>query len=116
MSADTQTTACSNCSHDKWITRQWSDGSEGTRCARCNCERVVSDTTKAHKVLTLKSSFALLDVKQGRKTLFKALGYAGRTEATPIPVMITGFIVGAWGDDDGESREFEIDVSEVKVT
>jgi hypothetical protein len=70
---------------------------------------------QATKVPTLKSGFALLDVKSGRKALFKALGYTGRSGAAPIPVTITGFIVGAWGDDDGNSREFEIDVRKVET-
>jgi hypothetical protein len=70
---------------------------------------------KTTKVPALKSSFALLDVKGGRKALFKALGYTNRSAAAPIPVTITGFIVGAWGDDDGVSREFQIDVREVRT-
>jgi hypothetical protein len=73
-------------------------------------------TDKTTKVPALKSGFALLDVKGGRKALFKALGYTGRSnDAAPIPVTITGFIVGAWGDDDGVSREFEIDVRKVET-
>lgn len=74
----------------------------------------MTETTKKPPVI--KSGFALLDVKQGRGPLFKALGYTGRSGAAPIPVTITGFIVGAWGEDDGTSREFEIEVTEVKVT
>lgn len=62
----------------------------------------------------IKSEFALLDVKKGRGALFKALGYTGRRkDISPIPVTITGFIIGAWGKDDGVSREFEIEVTDV---
>ena len=74
-----------------------------------------SETT----VPTIKSDFALLDVKRGRGALFKALGHTGRkpgTGAAPIPVTITGFILGAWGNDDGTSREFEIQVTGVSTS
>ncbi len=73
----------------------------------------IPTTTK--KRPALKSDFALLDVKQGRGALFKALGYTGRSDAAPIPVTITGFLVGAWGDDDGVSREFEVEVTGVQI-
>jgi hypothetical protein len=72
------------------------------------------ETTK--KPTVLKSSFAILDVKQGRGPLFKSLGFPRKDGPAPIPVTITGFIVGAWGEDDGTSREFEVDVSGVQLT
>ncbi len=69
------------------------------------------------KPLAIKSNFAILDVKKGRKRLAKelhcecGLGHSGYR----IPVTITGFIVGAWGHDDGESREFQIEVAGVEL-
>ena len=63
----------------------------------------------------IKSDFALLDVKQGRHALFKRLGYTGRGDARPLQVVITGELVGAWGNDDGTSREFQVNVRSVKV-
>lgn len=61
------------------------------------------------------SDFALLDVKKGRKRLFKCVGgqgfgKTGKPTGERIPVTITGFIVGAHSDDDGTSREFEVEV------
>jgi hypothetical protein len=68
------------------------------------------------KLPEIKSDFALLDVKRGRRVLFKALGFTGRRKDTePIPVTITGRIIGAWGKDDGTSQEFEIEVATVEV-
>jgi hypothetical protein len=49
------------------------------------------------KTPKIKSDFALLDVKRGRGALFKALGYTDRSDAAPIPVIITGDLAGAWG-------------------
>ena len=74
------------------------------------------DEKTTRKPPVLKSSFALLDVKQGRGPLFKALGYTGRSGAAPVPVTITGYLVGAWGQDDGTSREFEVEVTGVQLT
>ena len=49
--------------------------------------------------------------------MFRALGCTGRGgEASPIPVIITGEIVGAWGESDGTSQEFEVRVTGVKLT
>ena len=74
----------------------------------------------SRKPRQIKSDFALLDVKRGQFALFKALGYSGHRngyrEGSPLPVVITGEIVGAWGDGDGISQEFEVRVFEVKVT
>jgi hypothetical protein len=72
--------------------------------------------SKAIKIpLTIKSDFALLDVKKGRQALFKTLGKAGNPLHTPIPVTITGYLTGAWSDDDGISREFEVRVTGVQL-
>lgn len=68
------------------------------------------------KRVIIKSDFALLDVKGGRSALFKALGFTGRFDgAEPIPITITGRILGAWGQYDGTSQEFEIEVEKVEV-
>ena len=63
--------------------------------------------------MKLQVDFALLDVKRGRAGLLKACG--GPRGRVRIPVTITGFVTGAWGHDDGVSREFEIDVTEATV-
>lgn len=55
-----------------------------------------------------KSHFAILDVKAGRKALAKRVAKGQR-----IPVTIRGFIVSRWGDDDGTSIEFSLDVTSV---
>ena len=59
----------------------------------------------------INSTFALLDVKRGRKQLLRRL----RSE-TRIPVTITGFITHVWGHDDGTSIEFAVDVTSVEET
>lgn len=61
----------------------------------------------------IKSNFALLDVKAGRKALFAR--FKGNPQLR-VPVTITGFITGSWSDDDGVSREFQVDVEAVTVT
>ena len=69
--------------------------------------------------MKIQSDFALLDVKKGRKALFKLLGPSPSgpkpNEDKKVRVTITGYIVGAWGDDDGTSREFQVDVDSVEV-
>lgn len=60
------------------------------------------------------SKFALLDVTRGRKALANAVDHI-KDENIAVPVVITGFIVNVWGDDDGTSQEFQIDVTEVKI-
>lgn len=73
---------------------------------------------KKIKCPKLQSSFALLDVKSGRKGLHKIVGGQG-TEypetGKRIPVTIRGFIVGAWGHDDGTSREFGVEITDIKT-
>lgn len=65
----------------------------------------------------IKSKHALLDVETGRHTLFRRVGYTptGTDYPNKVPVTITGFIVGAWGQDDGTSREFQVDVTAVRI-
>lgn len=59
---------------------------------------------------TLNSDSAILDVTKGRKALLKRLNDG------PIPVVITGYIVRQWGNDDGTSIEFAVDVTSVIAT
>jgi len=65
----------------------------------------------------MKSDFAILDVKAGRKGLAKHFVKRPRSGPCPrelrIPVTITGYIVGQWGRDDGTSIEFEVEVTSV---
>jgi hypothetical protein len=69
--------------------------------------------------LSVKSTFALLDVKVGRSQLYKHFKNAPRLGPCPpelrIPVTITGYIDGPWGSDDGTSREFSVTVQSVKT-
>ena len=60
--------------------------------------------------MKISANFAMLDVEKGRRSLFRKLGYRG---PKPIPVTITGYITGALGNDDGISREFEVQVTSV---
>ncbi len=76
-------------------------------------EKPRSDT--AAKTLKIKSDFALLDVMTGRARLLKKLGYTGQQAGVSIPVTITGYLIGAWGSDDGTSQEFEVKVTGVKL-
>ncbi len=62
--------------------------------------------------MKLQSHFAILDVKHGRKKLLKQLEKAA---GLGIPVIITGFIAGPHGIDDGESQEFSIAVVQVEL-
>lgn len=62
---------------------------------------------------TIKSDFALLDVKAGRAGLFRLFK---KDPTAKIPVTITGYISGILGHDDGVSREFQIDVESVTAT
>jgi hypothetical protein len=57
------------------------------------------------------STFAILDVKQGRKALRKLVG----EHKCKVPVTITGLITGDWSGDDNTSIEFEVDVTGHKL-
>lgn len=63
-------------------------------------------------VVKVDSTYALLDVKKGRRKL------AGRVErlreGEGIPVVIHGRIVSRWGGDDGTSIEFQVAVDSCK--
>lgn len=69
------------------------------------------------KSLTIKSDLVILDVKEGRKDLYQHVGDtpSGKYFPNKIPVTITGYIVGAWGDDDGISQEFQVSVESVEL-
>lgn len=56
----------------------------------------------------IDSTFALLDIKRGRVKLAKRI-IAGEKR---IPVTVRGYIVSQWGDDDGTSIEFEMEVTD----
>lgn len=62
---------------------------------------------------TIKSTFALLDVKQGRRALLRELGEQPTEKR--IPVTIRGYLTHAWGRDDGISIEFAVDVESVET-
>ena len=61
----------------------------------------------------IQSDFAILDVKHGRKKLFDHLGHDLSEEE--VPVTITGKIRYAFGNDDGVSQEFTVDVESVVI-
>lgn len=61
--------------------------------------------------MDIGSDFAILDVTKGRRELMKHVNNKGY-----IDVVIRGRIETAWGDDDGISREFSVDVKSVEVT
>jgi len=63
----------------------------------------------------ITSGFALLDVKSGRKGLSNHFCGKSYSDAKKIPVTIKGFIAGQWGDDDGTSIEFHVEVDSVKL-
>ena len=66
--------------------------------------------------MKLSSDFALLDVKHGRRQLEKLCrGQKHHRLPEPIDVVITGQLVGQWGNDDGTSIEFEVKVDKVEV-
>jgi hypothetical protein len=65
----------------------------------------------------MKSDFAILDVKSGRKALEKHFRNRPRLGECPsamrVPITIKGYIDGVHSDDDGVSREFSIVVQSV---
>jgi hypothetical protein len=67
----------------------------------------------------MKSTFAILDVTTGRKALAKHFADRPRLGKCPehlrIPVVISGYIDGQWGDDDGTSIEFGVEVTDLRV-
>jgi hypothetical protein len=57
------------------------------------------------------TTFAILDVKRGRKALRKLV----KDHKLKIPVTIKGFITGDWSGDDSVSIEFSVDVTSHKL-
>ena len=57
----------------------------------------------------INSEFALLDVKRGRVELARRINRGDNR----IPVTIRGYITDVWGNDDGTSIEFQVDVASV---
>lgn len=68
---------------------------------------------------SIKSTFAILDVKAGRKALAKRFASAPRLGECPkdlrLPVIVKGYIDGAWSGDDGISQEFTVTVTSVET-
>lgn len=60
--------------------------------------------------MKLQSNHALLDVERGRKKLLVAT-----TKGKEFPVTIEGVIKYAFGNDDGVSQEFVVQVTNVTV-
>ena len=56
----------------------------------------------------MKSKLAILDVTTGRNALLKRVNAGER-----IPIIIRGTITSAWGHDDGISREFTVEVTDL---
>lgn len=69
--------------------------------------------------MNIKSDFAILDVKTGRKALAKHFKDRPRLGPCPkamrIPVTIRGYIDCQWGSDDGTSIEFGLTVDAIKL-
>lgn len=61
--------------------------------------------------MRIASEFAMIDVKKGRRELARAV----RDGQVRIPVTLVGFITGPYGQDDGMSIEFEVDVKKVEL-
>lgn len=66
----------------------------------------------------MKANFAILDVKAGRKQLARHFAKRPRIGLCPpkmrIPVVITGYIEGVHGSDDGVSCEFGVVVERIE--
>lgn len=61
--------------------------------------------------MKITSDFAILDVKKGRNKLLKHIDNGG-----VIEVVIRGTIDSCWSNDDGISREFQVDVTDVTLS
>ena len=60
--------------------------------------------------MNLQSDFGLLDVKRGKKALANLLAKGGS-----VIVTIEATITKSWGNDDGTSQEFELEVCSVQA-
>ncbi len=58
-----------------------------------------------------KITFAIVDVKAGRKALAKIVEKHNHR----IPITLSGYLVSTWSGDDGTSQEFEMDVRRQRV-
>lgn len=58
-----------------------------------------------------KITFAIVDVRGGRKALAKLV----KDHKRKIPITLKGHIVGQWSGDDGVSIEFDMDVTSQKI-
>lgn len=65
--------------------------------------------------MKIKSTFALLDVLVGRSWLNKRIPKGSHDMTEPVRVIIHGSITGRWGDFDGTSQDFTVDVERVEV-
>ena len=69
--------------------------------------------------MKIESTFAVLDVKAGRKRLAKHFASRPSMGHCPpelrIPVIITGYIDGVNSNDDGTSIEFAVIVEKVET-
>jgi len=69
--------------------------------------------------MNIGSTFAIIDVKRGRKQLAKHFEERPLTGECPkdfrIPVTITGYLDSQWGNDDGESTEFSMTVESISA-
>lgn len=62
--------------------------------------------------MKIRSTFAILDVKDGREALAKHFEVNG---AKPLRIQIEADIVSIWGNDDGVSREFQLEVKSAEI-
>jgi hypothetical protein len=63
--------------------------------------------------MDIRATTAIVEVKDGRRELYSAVGMAGVDGR--IPITISGYVIGAWGPDDGNARDFYIAVETAKI-
>lgn len=63
--------------------------------------------------MQIASGFAILDITDGHQELENRLGFSPGNE--PVEVTIKARITHAWGQFDGVSQEFAIDVTDIQV-
>lgn len=72
-----------------------------------------ADDKPKQPTMRLSSGLGMLDITHGRRGLYKR--FFGKPEAEPVEVIVHGKIVNIWGNDDGISQEFELNVDKVEV-